>query len=56
MLRPLSCGHFQGSENKSTNIIKIWINHSTVELFIHVLILFIFLFDIYTTVHPDIFL
>ena len=26
-----SCGHFQGGENKNANIIKMCLNHSTVE-------------------------
>jgi len=56
MFRPLSCGHLQGGENKNTNIIKTWLNHSTVQLLIQVLIISIILFDIQMTVHRDIFL
>ena len=56
MFRPLSCGHLQGGENKNTNVIETWINHSTVQLFIHLLIIFIHLSDIQGIVHRDIFL
>jgi len=54
MFRPLSFGHLQYGENKNTNIIETWINHSTVQLFVHVLIIFILLFNIQMTAHRDI--